>query len=88
MRLTDRRLLRLAMKAKGIRSGSELARLAGLSHQMVNHLLRGAPTGRDTCSIETAEAIERALGVDRGDIFTAQLCEVAGCNGQESETAA
>lgn len=77
VRLIDRDLMKVIMQAKGIKSGSELARIAGVNVGLVNHLLRGGRTGRDSCSIQTATALERALGVDRGRVFEALVCPVA-----------
>lgn len=48
-------------------SERELARRAGLSHSTVNHLCTGR---RDTCSRYSACAIERALDVDEGKLFS------------------
>ena len=47
-------------------SERELARVAGLSHSTVNHLVTGRRTG---CSLATARAIENALGCGEGSLF-------------------
>lgn len=47
-------------------SERELARSAGLSHSTVNHLVTGR---RDSCSLRTAVAIERALDCPPGLLF-------------------
>lgn len=65
MRVRDRatmrgyvRLMRLSERA--------LAAQAGVGHATVNHLLSGR---RETCSPETAEAIEYVLGCASGVFF-------------------
>ncbi len=52
------RLLRLSERA--------LANQAGIGHATVNHLLSGR---RSTCTLETAQAIERALACAEGVFF-------------------
>jgi plasmid maintenance system antidote protein VapI len=47
-------------------SGREFAQQAGLSHSTVNHLVTGR---RETCSPETALAIETVLGCPEGLLF-------------------
>jgi DNA-binding Xre family transcriptional regulator len=47
-------------------SERQLARVAGLSHATVNHLITGRRTG---CTLATAHAIEAALGVGPGILF-------------------
>jgi len=59
----------------GIKSGCELARKAGLQPGAVNHLVFRR---RDTCSPDTARAIEEALGLLPDDLFTTIEYQVSG----------
>ncbi len=65
MRLRSREVLVECLELSSI-SERELARRAGLSHSTVNHLCTGR---RDTCSRQSACAIEHALDVDEGKLF-------------------
>ena len=65
MRVRDRDTLRGFVRLSRL-SERALAVEAGVGHATVNHLLSGR---RDTCSAETARAIERALGCPRGVFF-------------------
>ena len=65
MQLRSRRALGDYIDLLGI-SERQLARNAGLSHSTVNHLVTGR---RDSCSLQTAVAIERALGCPPGLLF-------------------
>jgi len=69
--MTERMRVRSSLRLQGHLnylgvSERELARQAGLSHATVNFLVHGT---RLTCSRPTAEAIERALQVDPGELF-------------------
>lgn len=66
MRIRNNRILRDYISLLGM-SERELARRAGLSHSTVNHLLTGR---RSTCTAQTAHAIEAALDVPGGLIFS------------------
>lgn len=44
---------------------------------IVGHLMRGGPTGRDSCNLVTAQAIEEALGCPPGFLFEPTLSRVA-----------
>jgi transcriptional regulator with XRE-family HTH domain len=69
MQLRSRDALIICLEATGM-SERQLARVAGLSHATVNHLVTGRRTG---CTLATARAIETALGVAEGTLFgTAQ----------------
>ena len=48
----------------------DLARITKLSTGTIGNLRGG---GRTTCNVETAAAIEKALRVDPGDIFTREV---------------
>jgi plasmid maintenance system antidote protein VapI len=65
MRLRSRELLRECIAVQGISERSVAAR-AGLAHSTVNHLVSGR---RDTCSAQTARALEGALGCSPGLLF-------------------
>lgn len=69
-KLKAQALLIKRMRDYGIRSGSELARLAGLKPGAVNHLVFGR---RKTCSVDTALAIEEALGLMPDDLFVRSM---------------
>jgi plasmid maintenance system antidote protein VapI len=58
MRVRDRETLRGFVRLLRLTERGLAAR-AGVGHATVNHLLSGR---RETCSIETARAIERVLG--------------------------
>jgi DNA-binding XRE family transcriptional regulator len=53
-------------------SERELARLAGLGHSTVNHLMTGR---RTSCSLVTALAITRTLGCPVSTLFIAETQE-------------
>jgi DNA-binding CsgD family transcriptional regulator len=65
VRLRSREILVECLVLAGL-TERELARRAGLSHSTVNHLCTGR---RDTCSRDSATAIEHALDVDEGKLF-------------------
>lgn len=65
MQVRDRQMLVRYVELLGL-SGRALARLAGLSPAVVNHLLSGR---RSTCSARTAHAVEAALGCPPGLLF-------------------
>jgi DNA-binding Xre family transcriptional regulator len=65
MLLRSRRALGDYIDLLGV-SEREVARSAGLSHSTVNHLVTGR---RDSCSLRTAVAIERALHCPPGLLF-------------------
>ena len=65
MQLRSRDALVICLEATGM-SERQLARVAGLSHATVNHLITGRRTG---CTMRTARAIETALGVGEGTLF-------------------
>jgi transcriptional regulator with XRE-family HTH domain len=65
MQLRSRNALVICLEATGM-SERHLARVAGLSHATVNHLITGRRTG---CTMRTARAIETALGVGEGTLF-------------------
>lgn len=65
MQLRSRDALVICLEATGM-SERQLARVAGLSHATVNHLVTGRRTG---CTFATARAIETALGVAEGTLF-------------------
>jgi DNA-binding Xre family transcriptional regulator len=65
MQLRSRRALADYIDLLGI-SERQLARTAGLSHSTVNHLVTGR---RESCSLRTAVAIERALDCPPGLLF-------------------
>jgi transcriptional regulator with XRE-family HTH domain len=66
MQLRSRRALADYIDLLGI-SERQLARSAGLSHSTVNHLVTGR---RNTCSLRTAVAVERALDCPLGLLFS------------------
>jgi transcriptional regulator with XRE-family HTH domain len=63
--LRSREILVECLELAGL-TERELARRAGLSHSTVNHLCTGR---RDSCSRESATAIEKALSLDEGKLF-------------------
>jgi transcriptional regulator with XRE-family HTH domain len=65
VQLRSREALVICLEATGM-SERELARVAGLSHSTVNHLVTGR---RTSCSSTTARAIENALGCGEGSLF-------------------
>jgi transcriptional regulator with XRE-family HTH domain len=65
MRLRDRATFASFLSLLG-ESERAFATRARLSHSTVNHLLCGR---RETCSVATADAIERALGCPPGLLF-------------------
>lgn len=65
MQLRSREALILCLEATGM-SERQLARVAGLGHATVNHLVTGR---RTRCSLATAIAIETALGCGKGTLF-------------------
>ena len=65
MRVRDRDTLRGFVRLMRM-SERSLAVQAGVGHATVNHLLSGR---RETCSPETAEAIEYVLGCPSGVFF-------------------
>ncbi|MEO6502634.1 MAG: helix-turn-helix transcriptional regulator [Jatrophihabitantaceae bacterium] len=65
MQLRSRDALIICLEASGM-SERQLARVAGLGHATVNHLVTGR---RTRCSPATAFAIETALGCEYGTLF-------------------
>jgi transcriptional regulator with XRE-family HTH domain len=65
MQLRSREALIIYLEASGM-SERQLARVAGLGHATVNHLVTGR---RTRCSLATARAIESALGCAHGTLF-------------------
>ncbi len=65
MQLRSREALIICLEASGM-SERQLARVAGLGHATVNHLVTGR---RTRCSPATAIAIETALGCGEGTLF-------------------
>jgi transcriptional regulator with XRE-family HTH domain len=65
MQLRSREALIVYLEANGM-SERQLARVAGLGHATVNHLVTGR---RTRCSLATARAIEGALGCAPGTLF-------------------
>lgn len=65
MQLRSREALIICLEASGM-SERQLARVAGLGHATVNHLVTGR---RTRCSPATALAIEKALGCEEGTLF-------------------
>jgi hypothetical protein len=65
MQLRSRDALIICLEATGM-SERQLARVAGLGHATVNHLVTGR---RTRCSPATAHAIETALGCGEGTLF-------------------
>ncbi|HEX8079842.1 MAG TPA: helix-turn-helix transcriptional regulator [Jatrophihabitans sp.] len=65
MQLRSRDALIICLEASGM-SERQLARVAGLGHATVNHLVTGR---RTRCSPATAGAIEKALGCEVGTLF-------------------
>jgi transcriptional regulator with XRE-family HTH domain len=55
-------------------SGRALAKKAGLSPAIVNHLMSGE---RDTCNLETARKLEEALQCPPGFLFEPSMSRVA-----------
>jgi|GEM_PF-1383075 hypothetical protein len=76
VRLKSRRALREYVTFHGL-TGRGLARKAGLKPAIVGHLLREGPTGRNSCSLATARAIEEALGCPPGFLFEPSMSRVA-----------
>ncbi|MGX7681078.1 helix-turn-helix domain-containing protein [Jatrophihabitans sp. DSM 45814] len=66
MRVRNRTVLVEYVRLLGL-SERAVARQSGLSHSTVNHLMVGR---RTTCSVQTAVAIERALGCPPGLLFS------------------
>ena len=65
MQLRSRDALIICLEATGM-SERQLARVAGLGHATVNHLVTGR---RTRCSLATARALETALGCAAGTLF-------------------
>jgi transcriptional regulator with XRE-family HTH domain len=65
VQLRSRDALIVCLEATGM-SERQLARVAGLGHATVNHLVTGR---RTRCSLATARAIETALGCAAGMLF-------------------
>lgn len=98
VRLKSRRALReyadfhklsgrqLARKADAIAKKKD--KNASVGPAIVGHLMRGGPTGRDTCNLVTAQAIEEALGCPPGFLFEPGLSRVADTNRHRKVTAA
>jgi hypothetical protein len=92
VRLKSRRVLLEYVAFHNI-TGRELARRAdkiakknggGVGPGIVGHLMRGGPSGRDSCNLVTAQAIEEALGCPPGFLFEPTLSPVADTKRQSS----
>lgn len=61
------------------RKADQIAKKKGASvgPAIVGHLMRSGPSGRDTCNLVTAQAIEEALGCPPGFLFEPTLSPVA-----------
>lgn len=61
------------------RKANDIAKKKGgtVGPAIVGHLMRGGPTGRDSCNLITAQAIEEALGCPPGFLFEPSLSSVA-----------
>ena len=87
MRLKDRSALKAYMEFRRM-SGVDLAKAARLSPQIVSFLVTDKPSQRNTCSRQTAERIEDALGCPRGFLFDERVLHVsASRNGSVKEVA-
>ncbi len=75
MRLRSRASLQDYMTFYKIRTGYALAKKAGILPGTANFLVQGH---RDTCSLRTARAIERALACPPGFLFETSLASTAG----------
>lgn len=76
MQLISKKLLRraMAMSAGTDRDCSSIPKLAlraGLSNAAVGFLVAEGKSGRNTCTVETAERIASALGWARDELFIA-----------------
>lgn len=77
MELTSKKLLRRAMELSKARADGgpdcssipKLALAAGLSNATVGHLVSDTPSGRKTCTVDTAERIAAALGWSPDELF-------------------
>ena len=65
----------LAKKADAIAKKKD--KNASVGPAIVGHLMRGGPTGRDSCNLVTATAIEEALQCPPGFLFEPSLSPVA-----------
>lgn len=83
VRLKSKRTLREYAEFHKL-SGRALAKKAGLKPAIVGHLLRDGKTGRDTCNLETAKAIEEALGCPPGFLFEPSMSPVADTRRRQS----
>ena len=72
MKLISRTALADYMRHRDI-SQAELARRAGISPQLVNHLVRGV---RNSVRPSTAQALECALDAPKGFIFSEKVSRV------------
>lgn len=66
----------------------QVAAKAGLSYQAVNFLVSERPSGRHTCSLDTAVRIAEALAWDMYDIFVPQVSAVRKAQPNEASKAA
>lgn len=73
VRLRSLPALHNAMEYRGFTSGYALAKAAGLTPGVVNHLVHGH---RKTCSGKTARAIAEALQMPQDTLFVAELFTV------------
>lgn len=73
VKLKSRRTLKEYAKFHNL-SGRALARRAGLSPAIVNHLMSGE---RDTCNLDTARKLEEALQCPPGFLFEPTMSRVA-----------
>lgn len=80
VRLKSRRALREYAEFHKL-SGRALAKKAGLKPAIVGHLMSGR---RETCNLNTAKAIEGALGCPSGFLFEPAMSPVADSKRQGS----
>lgn len=84
MRITDPEILRKLMEAREL-SQTELGELAGVSRQLIGHLLTKK---RTTCSPRSAELICRALFVPITVLFVPSTSADGGQNDQSQRRSA
>jgi transcriptional regulator with XRE-family HTH domain len=74
MRITNKQVLKDLMAAREL-TQTELAEMAGLSRQLIGHLLTGA---RSTCRPDSAEKIARVLFVPLTVLFVPSVTADSG----------
>lgn len=74
VKLKSHRALSEYMEFHRINTAYALARKAGLKPSVVGHLVAKR---RNSCSLQTARAIEEALGCPPGFLFEAEMSRVA-----------